>query len=84
MPEEALYEGNAVFVIVDGRAQKRSVSIAYKEPGYVYIQGNLRENEVAIISRLAGIGEGMKLETRKWIIWLKLIDVLQSCLVKVV
>mgnify|MGYP003951676887 CR=1 FL=1 len=65
LPEEALYEGNAVFVIVDGRSQKRSVSIAYKEPGYVYIQGNLRENEVAIISRLAGIGEGMKLETRK-------------------
>ena len=65
LPEEALYEGSAVFVILDGRAQKRLVSIVHKEPGFVYVQGNLSENEHAIISRLAGIGEGMKVETRK-------------------
>jgi len=65
LPEEALYEGEAVFVIVDGRAQKRSVTIIHKEPGHVYVQGNLNENEHAIISRLAGIGEGIKVEKRK-------------------
>jgi len=65
LPEEALYEGSAVFVIADGRAKKRTVNIVHKEPGFVYVQGNLNENENAIVSRLAGIGEGMKVETRK-------------------
>lgn len=64
LPEEAIYEGNSVFIIRNGRAQKRLVSISHKEPGYIYLKGELSKNDEVVISRLAGIGEGVKLRSK--------------------
>ena len=64
LPEEAIYEGNSVFIIKNGRAQKRLVSISHKEPGYIYLNGGLSKNDEVVISRLAGIGEGVKLRSK--------------------
>ena len=56
--------GNSVFIIKNGRAQKRLVSISHKEPGYIYLNGGLNKNDEVVISRLAGIGEGVKLRSK--------------------
>ena len=65
LPEEAVYEGNSVFIIKNGRAQKRLVSISHKEPGYIYLNEGLSLNDEVVVSRLAGIGEGVKLQSKK-------------------
>jgi len=40
------------------------VSISHTEPGYIYLNGGLSTNDEVVISRLAGIGEGVKLRSK--------------------
>ena len=65
LPEEAIYEGDSIFTIRDGRALKKKVQIAHKEPGFVYLRGSINNGEQVVVSRLAGIGEGIRLESKK-------------------
>ena len=64
LPEEAIYEGDSIFVIKDGRALKKKVQIIHKEPGFVYFKGDITNGEKVVVSRLAGIGDGIKLESK--------------------
>ena len=64
LPEEALYEGNTIFIIEEERAIRKTVKIVHKEPGFVYLKGNISNGQKVVISRLAGIGEGIKLESK--------------------
>jgi len=64
LPEEAIYEGDSIFVIKDGRALKKKVQIVHKEPGFVYFKGDITNGEKVVVSRLAGIGDGVKLESK--------------------
>ena len=64
LPEEAIYEGDSIFVIKDGRALKKKVQIVHKEPGFVYFKGDITNGEKVVVSRLAGIGDGIKLESK--------------------
>ncbi len=65
LPEEALYEGNAVYLIIKGRAAKRNVNVIFKEPGKVYIRGTLKSGDKVVTSRLATIGDGVKVKIIK-------------------
>jgi len=64
LPEEAIYEGDSIFVIKEGRALKKKVQIVHKEPGFVYFKGDITNGEKVVVSRLAGIGDGIKLESK--------------------
>ena len=64
LPEEALYEGDTIFIIDEARAIRKTVQIIHKEPGFVYLKGNISNGQEVVISRLAGIGEGIKLESK--------------------
>ena len=64
LPEEALYEGDTIFIIDEARAIRKTVKIIHKEPGFVYLKGNISNGQEVVISRLAGIGEGIKLESK--------------------
>ena len=40
----------------------------FKEPGKVYVQGKLNDGDMIISTRLAGIGNGVRVKISKWII----------------
>ena len=65
LPEEALYEGNAVYLVNNNRAEKKIVEVLYKEPGKIYLRGSIKNLDKVISSRLAGIGNGVKVMIRK-------------------
>ena len=65
LPEEALYEGNFVYLIENGRAKKVNVNVIFKEPGRVYIRGILNSGDKVITSRLAALGDGVKVKIRQ-------------------
>ena len=53
-------------VIIKGRAEKRNVNVIFKEPGKVYIRGTLKSGDKVITSRLATLGDGVKVKIIKW------------------
>ena len=55
---------NTIFIIEEERAIRKTVKIVHKEPGFVYLKGNISNGQKVVISRLAGIGEGIKLESK--------------------
>ncbi len=55
----------ALGTLPEGRALKKKVQIAHKEPGFVYLRGSINNGEQVVVSRLAGIGEGIRLESKK-------------------
>ena len=59
-----MYEGDTIFIIEKERAIRKTVKIIHKEPGFVYLKGNISNGQEVVISRLAGIGEGIKLESK--------------------
>lgn len=65
LPEEALYEGNSVYIVIEERAEKRDVEVIFKEPGKVYVQGKLNDGDMIISTRLAGIGNGVRVKISK-------------------
>jgi len=59
IPEEALFGENLVYVNDDGTARAKQVSVVWRSPGVVYVQG-LDDGTRLIATRLPGIGDGVK------------------------
>ena len=59
LPEEALVNNAEVFVIRDGRTERREVTAEYRADGRVWVSGALKPGEQIVSSRLPGIGPGM-------------------------
>ena len=59
LPEEALVNNAEVFVIQDGRTERREVTAEYRADGRVWVSGALKPGEQIVSSRLPGIGPGM-------------------------
>ena len=65
LPESAVFDGDTVFVIEDGRAHSRKVSVLNKVDGFVYVRGDLKDGDSVIITRILGLGEGALVEVVK-------------------
>jgi RND family efflux transporter MFP subunit len=62
LPDTALYDNDNVFVVEDGVAKERTVSIISKSNGYIYVRGNLAKGDQVITTRLPGLGEGVRVK----------------------
>ena len=63
LPEEALVGQSYVFVINDGRARQRKVSLLHRSPGRIWVSGELVSGDQVIATRLPGIGNGLRVRT---------------------
>ncbi|MFP4536744.1 MAG: efflux RND transporter periplasmic adaptor subunit [Dichotomicrobium sp.] len=62
LPQTALYNNDHVYVIVDGRLERRDVTQVGGSDGYVLVRGNLEDGETVATTRLARPGDGVKVE----------------------
>lgn len=62
VPDIALFERDTVYVIADGRAEKRLVDVISRSDGYLFLKGDLRDGDEVITTRLPGLGQGIRVE----------------------
>jgi len=60
LPETAVYGGENVFVVEDGRLVRRAVEVHAYDDGDVIISGDLAENDRVLLTRIAEVGDGLK------------------------
>ena len=64
VPEAALNsDDGAVYVITDGRAERRSIQVIQKSDGAAFIRGDIANGEQIVATRLPGLGEGMRVSS---------------------
>lgn len=64
LPEEALIAEDSVFVIdAQGRARQRKITLLHRNPGRIWVRGELKTGERVIATRLPGIGDGLRVRT---------------------
>ena len=63
VPEASLYEGNRIYVAVDGALQERTVEVASYDGDYVLIASGLENGDAVLVTRIAEIGPGLKVRT---------------------
>jgi RND family efflux transporter MFP subunit len=59
LPQAALYDGNKVFVIVDGRLAERRVEIVGTADDDVLVKGAIAKGDRVVVTRLSNAGEGL-------------------------
>ena len=62
LPEAAIFDRNKIFVIVEGRANRREVDIISKSTGVVYVRGNIETGDQVISTRIPGLAQGTLVE----------------------
>ena len=62
LPASALYRGDTVYAIAEGRLQPRAVELVADLGGRILVRGGLEAGEPIVTSRLAEIGPGLKVE----------------------
>ncbi|MGI9392870.1 MAG: efflux RND transporter periplasmic adaptor subunit, partial [Parvibaculales bacterium] len=65
IPQEALYENQYIFIIKEGRLEKRNVILEGKSGEEVFISGNLQNGELILISQFPAVGVGVRVEVVK-------------------
>jgi RND family efflux transporter MFP subunit len=60
--ESALFRGDTVFVVEDGRLVPRSVEVIGRRSGRLLLQGSFAAGEPVVTSRLAEMAPGLKVE----------------------
>jgi len=65
IPEAALFDNDTVFVIVEGRAEARMVTIEAKTDGQIYVSSGLNADDEIVTTRIPGLGEGVRVEAER-------------------
>jgi len=60
VPEEAVFGRNTIYVIENGRARARTISVLHRSPGSILITGDIQDGEEILATRLPGIGDGTR------------------------
>ena len=60
LPETAVYDGSAVYVIEDGALVRRDVTVAAYDGADVVVTGGLEAGETVLTTRLSRIENGLK------------------------
>ncbi len=63
LPETAVYGGDHVFVVVDDRLQRRDIELLAYDGDTVLIDGDIADGAAVLVTRIAEIGEGLKVRT---------------------
>ena len=64
LPESALYDGDTVYAVVDGRLEPRRVEVVVRIGTQVLVSGDLAADDMVVTTRFAEIGEGIKVAVR--------------------
>ncbi len=59
LPEQSVYNGNHVYVAVDGKLHKKPVAIAAFDGNNVLISTGLEEGQLVLATRIAEVSEGL-------------------------
>ena len=62
LPEAAVFDRDNVFVVVDGRADRRQIELLSKSEGQVYVRGDLQNGDQIISTRIPGLAQGTLVE----------------------
>jgi membrane fusion protein, multidrug efflux system len=62
LPASALFHGDTVYAIENGRLLPRSVELVADLGAHILVRGELDAGEPVVTSRLAEIGPGLKVE----------------------
>ncbi|MEZ5880420.1 MAG: efflux RND transporter periplasmic adaptor subunit [Nitratireductor sp.] len=63
LPETSLYDGNRVYVVVDGALQERTVEVAAYDGDHVLIGSGIENGAEVLVTRISEIGPGLKVRT---------------------
>lgn len=64
LPEGAVFQGDRVYVIVDGRLQPRQVEVAGYAGDDVFLRGALQDGDRVLTTRFPEVGEGVLVTVR--------------------
>jgi RND family efflux transporter MFP subunit len=64
LPESALYGGDTVYVVEDGRLAPRRVEVAVRDGTAVFVRGEIAGGSQVVTTRFAEIGPGVMVEIR--------------------
>jgi len=60
LPEAALFDGDTVYAVVDGRLAPRQVEVVGRAEDRVFVRGEIAPDESIVTTRLAEIGPGLR------------------------
>jgi len=63
VPESSVYNGDTVYVAVDGKLTNRPVKITGYDGDYVLVGGGLKPGDEILVTRIAEISEGLAVRT---------------------
>ena len=64
LPEGVLHDDQIVYVVAEGRLNKRSVSLVGRDDNYVLVQGELVEGELVAVTRFDGTMDGLSVKVQ--------------------
>jgi len=59
IPETALYDDDTIYVVVDGKLQRREVSLLARDGDYIILQGEFVQGDEILTTRIAEISQGL-------------------------
>ena len=62
LPEAAIFDRDHIFIVVEGRADRRQVEILSKSEGQVYVRGDLQNGDQVVSTRIPGLAQGTLVE----------------------
>jgi multidrug efflux pump subunit AcrA (membrane-fusion protein) len=62
LPETALFDGDTIYAIVDGRLEPRKVEVATRTPEGILVSGNLAEGDQVLVTRFNEAGPGVRVD----------------------
>jgi RND family efflux transporter MFP subunit len=60
VPESAIYSGDTVYVVVDGRLQARQVAVSAYDGEFALVTGNIADGDELLTTRITEIGDGLR------------------------
>lgn len=64
LPETSLYDGNTVYIVVDGRLTDRKTTVMARIGTDVLVRDGIAEGEQILTTRLSEVGTGVRVTTR--------------------
>ena len=64
VPTEAVYDGNTIYAVADGRLKAKRIEIVGSSAGALLIAGDLKSGERIVTTRLSRPGDGVRVKER--------------------
>ena len=64
VPAEAVYDAKTVYVVSDGKLVSRTIAIVGHVEGGLLIEGDVKDNEEVLMTRLSRPGDGVRVKER--------------------